>query len=80
MTDRDQLEAVGHDAAHYPGGKAFALVKPTSEAESAAILQRYAKILPVGAQAGLSYKNAARIISTRRQVLPTRAIIRWGNR
>jgi len=54
ITDRDQLEAVEHDAANYPGGKAFALVKPTSEAEIAAILQRYAKILPIGAQSSVT--------------------------
>ncbi len=54
ITDPDQLEAVENDAANYPGGKAFALVKPRSEAEIAAILQRYAKILPVGAQSSIT--------------------------
>jgi len=54
ITDRDQLEAVEHDAANYPGGKASALVKPVSEAEIAIILQRYAKILPVGAQSSVT--------------------------
>jgi D-lactate dehydrogenase (cytochrome) len=54
ITDRDQLEAVEHDAANYPDGKAFALVKPASEAEIATILQRYTKILPVGAQSSVT--------------------------
>ena len=54
ITDRDQLEAVEHDAANYPGGKAFALANPGSEAEIAAILQRYAKILPIGAQSSVT--------------------------
>jgi D-lactate dehydrogenase (cytochrome) len=54
ITDRDQLEAVEHDAANYPGGKACALTKPQNEAEIAAILQRYAKILPVGAQSSVT--------------------------
>ncbi len=54
MTDRDQLEAVEHDAANYPGGKAIALAKPQNEAEIAAILQRYTKILPVGAQSSVT--------------------------
>lgn len=54
ITDAGQLEAVEHDAANYPGGKAFALVKPQSEVEIAAILQRYTKILPIGAQSSVT--------------------------
>ncbi|HYX50418.1 MAG TPA: FAD-binding oxidoreductase, partial [Ktedonobacteraceae bacterium] len=70
ITDRDQLEAVEHDAANYPGGKAFALVKPQSEAEIAAILQRYAKILAVGAQSsvtGGASPNGEVVLSLARQ-------------
>ncbi len=54
ITDSDQLEAVEHDAANYPGGRALALAKPQNEAEVAAILQRYARILPVGAQSSVT--------------------------
>jgi len=54
ITDREQLEAVEHDASNYPGGKALALVKPQNEAEVSAILQRYARILPVGAQSSVT--------------------------
>jgi D-lactate dehydrogenase (cytochrome) len=54
ITDTIQLDAVEHDAANYPGGKAFALVKPRSEAEIAAILQHYTKILPIGAQSSVT--------------------------
>jgi len=54
ITDVEQLGAVEHDAANYPGGKAFALVQPRSEAEIAAILRQYAKILPIGAQSSVT--------------------------
>jgi D-lactate dehydrogenase (cytochrome) len=54
IIDAEQLQAVEHDAANYPGGKAFALVKPRSEAEIVAVLQRYAKILPIGAQSSVT--------------------------
>ena len=54
ITDPDQLAAVEHDAANYPGGKAVGLVRPRSEAEVAIILQRYAKILPIGVQSSLT--------------------------
>src|SRR5690242_2280621 len=54
LTDADQLEAVAHDAANYPGGQALALVRPNSEAEIAATVQRYAKILPIGVQSSLT--------------------------
>ncbi len=70
ITDRDQLEAVEHDAANYPGGKAFALVKPGSEAEIAVILQRYAKILAIGAQSsvtGGATPNGEVVLSLARQ-------------
>jgi D-lactate dehydrogenase (cytochrome) len=70
ITDRDQLEAVEHDASNYPGGKALALAKPQNEAEVAAILQRYAKILPVGAQSsvtGGATPNGEVVLSLARQ-------------
>jgi D-lactate dehydrogenase (cytochrome) len=54
ITDTDQLDAVEHDAANYPGGKAFALAKPRNEAGIAAILRRYTKILPIGAQSSVT--------------------------
>ena len=54
ITGRDQLEAVEHDAANYPGGAAFALTRPGNEAEIAAILQRYARVLPIGAQSSVT--------------------------
>ena len=54
ITDAEQLGAVEHNAANYPGGKALALVQPRSEAEIAAILRRYAKILPIGAQSSVT--------------------------
>ena len=70
ITDRDQLEAVEHDAANYPGGKALALAKPQNEAEVSAILQRYARILPVGAQSsvtGGASPNSEVVLSLARQ-------------
>ena len=70
ITDRDQLEAVEHDAANFPGGKALALAKPQNEAGVAAILQRYAKILPVGAQSsvtGGATPNGEVVLSLARQ-------------
>jgi D-lactate dehydrogenase (cytochrome) len=54
LTDADQLTAVERDAANYPGGKAVGLVRPRNEAEIAIILQRYDKILPIGAQSSLT--------------------------
>jgi D-lactate dehydrogenase (cytochrome) len=54
ITEADQLAAVEHDAANYPGGKALGLVRPRSEAEIAIILQRYARILPIGVQSSLT--------------------------
>jgi D-lactate dehydrogenase (cytochrome) len=70
ITDSEQLEAVEHDAANYPGGKAFALAKPQNEAEIAATLQRYAKILPIGAQSsvtGGATPNGEVVLSLARQ-------------
>ena len=70
ITDRDQLEAVEHDAANYPEGKALALAKPQNEAEVSAILQRYARILPVGAQSsvtGGASPNGEVVLSLARQ-------------
>jgi D-lactate dehydrogenase (cytochrome) len=54
ITEADQLAAVEHDAANYPGGKAIGLVRPRNEAEIAIILQRYARILPIGIQSSLT--------------------------
>jgi D-lactate dehydrogenase (cytochrome) len=54
LTDADQLEAVAHDAANYPGGNALALVRPRNEAEIAAAIQRYPQILPIGSQSSLT--------------------------
>ena len=70
ITDRDQLEAVEHDAANYPGGKALALAKPQNEAEVSAILQRYTRILPIGAQSsvtGGASPNSEVVLSLARQ-------------
>ncbi len=70
FTDAEQLEAVEHDAANYPGGKALALVQPRSEGEIAAVLRRYAKILPIGAQSsvtGGATPNGEVVLSLARQ-------------
>lgn len=54
LTDAEQLAAVERDAANYPGGKAVGLARPGTEAEIATILQRYDRILPIGAQSSLT--------------------------
>jgi D-lactate dehydrogenase (cytochrome) len=54
IRDAAQLAAVERDAANYPGGQAVGLVRPRNEAEIATILQRYTRILPIGAQSSLT--------------------------
>ncbi len=54
ITDVEQLQAVSHDAAHYPGGNTSVLIYPQDEAELARIVQQYQRILPIGAQSSLT--------------------------
>ncbi|GAC1623585.1 MAG: FAD-binding oxidoreductase [Ktedonobacteraceae bacterium] len=54
ITDREQLKAVLHDAAYYPGGNASLLVRPHNEFELANIVRRYPRILPIGVQSSLT--------------------------
>ena len=42
------------DAAHYPGGRADAVVFPRSEAEVAAVLRECRQVLPIGAQSSVT--------------------------
>ncbi len=53
ITD-EQIQAVLHDSAQYPGGYASLLIQPQSEAELASILRQYACVLPIGAQSSLT--------------------------
>ncbi len=54
ITDEEQLQAVLHDAAHYPGGNTSVLVQPRSEAELARIVQQYERVLPIGSQSSVT--------------------------
>jgi D-lactate dehydrogenase (cytochrome) len=54
ITDADRLEAILHDAAHYPGGYVSLLIQPRDEAELAHAVRRYPRILVVGAQSSLT--------------------------
>lgn len=54
ITDPEQLQAVLHDAAQYPGGKASVLFQPQNEAEIASIVRQYTRVLPIGAQSSLT--------------------------
>ncbi|MPY90127.1 MAG: FAD-binding protein [Luteitalea sp.] len=53
-TSDDDLRAYSEDAAHYPGGRAVGVALPRSEAELAALLDGYPRVLVVGAQSSLT--------------------------
>src|SRR5260370_40042843 len=54
VRDADVVAAHLEAAAQFPGGHATGLVRPSSEAQIAEILQRSASILPIGAQSSLT--------------------------
>ena len=54
VRDADVVASYLEDAAHFPGGHATGLVKPSSEAQIAEILRGSGSILPVGAQSSLT--------------------------
>ena len=53
-TDPDIVSAYLEDAAHYPGGHAAALARPSSVAEAVWVVQHAARVLPVGARSSLT--------------------------
>ncbi len=54
LTDPNDVAPFLEDAAHYPGGRTPAVIRPRNEAELAATLARADAILPVGAQSSLT--------------------------
>jgi len=52
--ERDGIERVLEDAAHYPGGHAAAIVRPRSIDEVSAVLRTGDRILAIGAQSSLT--------------------------
>ena len=53
-TDPETIAAVVEDAAHYPGGHAAGVARPSTEADVAALLTTAARVLPIGAQSSLT--------------------------
>src|SRR5260221_3792168 len=52
--DANAVASYLEDAAHFPGGHATGLVRPSSEAQIAEILRGSGSILPIGAQSSLT--------------------------
>ena len=52
--DPDTVRSYLEDAAHYPGGQAAGVVFPRTEAEVAAVLRAFERVLPVGAQSSVT--------------------------
>ncbi len=53
-TDAETVSAVLEDAAHYPGGRAAGVARPTTEADVAALVAGASRVLPIGAQSSLT--------------------------
>jgi D-lactate dehydrogenase (cytochrome) len=53
-TDPSIVEGFTHDAAHFPGGHAHGVARPSSEAEVASLLTSHTPILIAGAQSSLT--------------------------
>ena len=53
-TDADVVAGYIEDAAHYPGGQAVALARPSSLDEVVWVVRHAAQVLPVGAQSSLT--------------------------
>ena len=53
-TDRDILARYVEDAAHFPGGRAQAVVSPVTECDVSRLVREASAILPVGAQSSLT--------------------------
>ena len=54
VRDPVTLAGVCEDAAHFPGGFAAGVVYPESESETAAVVRKTSRILPIGAQSSLT--------------------------
>src|SRR5579872_5161878 len=52
--DPDVVSSFLEDAAHFPGGHAFGVATPASEAAVAALLESATAVLPIGAQSSLT--------------------------
>lgn len=52
--DPDVLKAYSEDAAHFPDGRAIAVVTPTTEAEIARVLRTSSSVIAIGAQSSLT--------------------------
>ena len=50
----DGIAAHLEDAAHFPGGRADGIARPSTESEVATLLQTYSQVLPIGAQSSLT--------------------------
>jgi D-lactate dehydrogenase (cytochrome) len=53
-TSADALASCLEDAAHFPGGHADGIARPTSEAEIASLLQSSKRVLAIGAQSSVT--------------------------
>ena len=54
MRDADLVRPYLEDAAHFPGGRAAAVISPANEADVAAAIRSAPAILPIGAQSSLT--------------------------
>ena len=54
ITDPDVVARHLEDAAHFPGGHAQAVARPSTEGEIAALLSGSPTVLPIGAQSSLT--------------------------
>lgn len=54
ITDHDVVSRHLEDAAHFPGGHAQAVARPSSEGEVAALVSGSPRVLPIGAQSSLT--------------------------
>jgi len=54
VSDADTIRSFLEDAAHYPGGRAAGVIFPRTEAEVAAALRTYERVLPIGAQSSVT--------------------------
>lgn len=54
VTDHEVVDRHLEDAAHFPGGHAQALARPTTEGEVAALVSGSPLVLPIGAQSSLT--------------------------
>jgi FAD/FMN-containing dehydrogenase len=65
--DPDHLARYLEDAASVPGGHAYAIVWPRTEADVAAVVSGAHAVLPIGAQSSLTGGDAASRLLRRRE-------------